>query len=243
MKTFLKLFLLLALAAYLVFAFARLTSGEDPTECTAVHFVVSDSAHAGFITPAEADRLLVKAGIHPVGRKMDDIDTRAIEDSLKKNPFIKSATCYKAPGGKLNVLIAQRLPVVRIMAQNGEDYYIDENGYTMEKLHYVADIVVATGSIDRRRDRRELVRMGCFLRDNEFWNNQIEQINVSERGEMDLIPRVGSQTIHLGRPDSIARKLHNLRSFYEKVMPEVGWNKYSEINIEHTNQIICKKAK
>ena len=44
MKTFLKLFLLLALAAYLVFAFARLTSGEDPTECKAVHFAVSDSA-------------------------------------------------------------------------------------------------------------------------------------------------------------------------------------------------------
>ena len=52
---------------------------------------------------------------------------------------------------------------------------------------------------------------------------------------------MGNQVIHLGRPDSLQKKFRNLMAFYEKVMPEVGWNKYTNIDISHTNQIIALK--
>ncbi|MBF0956984.1 MAG: cell division protein, partial [Alloprevotella tannerae] len=89
--------------------------------------------------------------------------------------------------------------------------------------------------------RKHLIPLGIFLRDNELWDKQIEQINVSEDHKLTLIPRLGDQVILFGSPDNIAQKFNNLRAFYEKVMPKVGWNKYSRINLENTNQIVCTK--
>ena len=185
--------------------------------------------------------MLRNSGLYPVGKRMKNINSRQIEDALLKNPFIKEATCYKTNGRRLNIMLSQRLPLLRVMANDGKDFYIDDRGYEMEPLGYVADLIVATGKVDTAFTKRYLVDLGLFLRDNEFWNDQIEQINIDESGKADLIPRVGNQVIHLGRPDSLQKKFRNLMAFYEKVMPEVGWNKYTNIDISHTNQIIALK--
>lgn len=241
MKTALKLLLLLGLIVYLVFAFTDFTQRGDNSTCTGMDIAVADSHHAGFITPPEADRILRKSAYYPVGKKMKDVNSKKIESELKKNPFIKDVVCYKTPGNRLSVLVSQRLPLLRIIARNGDDYYIDERGFVMEPLGYVADLAVATGHIDKAFAKKELTKLGLFLRDNDFWNDQVEQIHVDENRKIDLIPRVGDQVIHLGTTDSIPKKFRNLMAFYEKVMPEVGWNKYKRIDIGRTNQIVCVK--
>ena len=60
MKTLLKLLLLLAIVVYLVFAFTRFARSKDTTRCTQVAMVVTDSAHAGFITKAEVEHALTE---------------------------------------------------------------------------------------------------------------------------------------------------------------------------------------
>ncbi len=241
MKTFLKLLLLLALIVYLGFAFARFSQSGDRARCTGVEISVTDSTHAGFITAQEAERILKEAKAYPVGQRMKDINSKGVEEVLLKNPFIKAVTAYKTPGNHLCIIIEQRLPLLRVMADNGDDYYIDENGFPMNASGYVADLVVATGHIDKNFTKQHLVGMGLFLRNNAFWNDQVEQINVTSDHKLDLVPRVGDQVIHFGAPDDIGRKFRNLMVFYEKVMPEVGWNKYKEIDVSLRNQIVCKK--
>ena len=57
-------------------------------------------------------------------------------------------------------------------------------------------------------------------------------------------PRVGQQIIRFGAIEKIEKKFDNLKLFYDKVMPVVGWNKYHELNIAYTNQVIgIKKTK
>lgn len=243
MKTFFKIFLLLAIIVYLVFAFTQFTRQGDQTVCRRVNFTIADSAQAGFITADEADRLLRAAGIYPVGQQMKSIDGQLIERTLARNAFIDSVTCYKAPNGDVNVLIMQRLPLMRILSDNGEDYYIDAKGNTMNPQGYVADLVVATGAIDRAYAKRELTKLGIYLRDNEFWNNQIEQVNVAPDHQISMVPRVGGHIIAFGNTDSIPTKFRNLYSFYKKVLPQVGWNKYSEISVEHLTQVVATKKK
>ena len=80
-----------------------------------------------------------------------------------------------------------------------------------------------------------------YINDDNFWSAQIDQIYVDSNDEIDLIPRVGNQTIHLGTIENLKGKLRNLEAFYDKVLPEVGWNKYSVINLEFKDQIVCKK--
>lgn len=241
MRTFFKLFLLFALIIYMVFAFSQFVNYGDQTPCKQIHFTIADSSHAAFITTDEADRILQKSGEYPIGKPMKQIDGVKIEAALRKNTFIDSVSCYKSPNGVVNVLLMQRLPLMRVMADNGDDYYIDEKGNIMNPQGYVADLVVATGHISKKFSQRELIKMGLFLRDNDFWNNQIEQINVTPAQHLQLVTRVGGHTIEFGTTDQLERKFRNLRTFYEKVLPEVGWNKYSEISVEHVSQIVGKR--
>ena len=241
MKTAFKLILLLALLVYLCFAFTRFSNTGSDATCEGVHVIVADSTHAGFITADEVLKILDEAHIDPVGKPMKDIVSKAIEDTLLKNSFVREATCYKTPANKVNILVEQRLPLMRIMADNGDDYYLDENGFAMDAQGYVANLVVATGDFDRDFARHNLVKIGRFLRNDPVWDDQIEQIYVNQNLTIDLVPRVGNHVVHLGDTDSLSLKMRNLAAFYQKAMPQVGWNKYKEVNIADVKQIVCTK--
>lgn len=88
-----------------------------------------------------------------------------------------------------------------------------------------------------------MAQLGRFLHNDSFWNDQIEQIYVTPQQRIEMVPRVGNHTILFGTPDSISIKFRNLYTFYEKVLPEVGWNKYTAISVEHVSQIVGRKPK
>ena len=82
------------------------------------------------------------------------------------------------------------------------------------------------------------------------------QINITHDLGVELVPRIGNSVIYLGHmPESkvksertelvngfVDRKMKRLKAFYKYGLPVAGWNKYSEINLEFDNQIICKRA-
>lgn len=233
----------MAVTVYLGFAFFSFSQEQTHQVCQRVKVTIADSAYAVFITAPEIYRRLKAGKIDPKGKLMESISCLAIEKELKKSSFIKEVTCYKTGGNDVNIIISQRLPLLRIMAENGEDYYIDERGEVMQPQQYAADLPVATGHITQQFARRHLLPLGQYLLKNAFWNELVEQVIVNEQGELSFVPRVGTQIIRFGKAEQIERKFLYLRTFYEKVMPQVGWNKYSEISVAYTHQIICKKHK
>jgi cell division protein FtsQ len=108
-------------------------------------------------------------------------------------------------------------------------------------LRYVAHVPVVSGFVEREFAVGSLYQFALFLQENDFWNNQIEQIYVHPDNEIELIPRVGNHRIVLGTFDDFEGKLNNLKLFYEKAIPKVGWEKYSIINLKYKNQIVCTK--
>ena len=84
-------------------------------------------------------------------------------------------------------------------------------------------------------------KFGVFLHNNKFWDAQIEQIHVLPDRNIELVPRVGDHLVYLGKLDDFEDKLARLKEFYKKGLNKVGWNKYSRINLEFSNQIICTK--
>lgn len=244
MKTFLKLLLLVGAIVYLIFAFTHISGGSDTTRCTEVNIVISDSDHAGFITAEEVKRILCQKKIYPEGSVMDSINGDSIERTLLKNSFIKLAKCYKTAGGKVNIHVAQSLPVIRIKADNGDDYYLGTKGEIMQPQNYAADIAIATGNISRKYAQKELLPMAKYLHTHEFANDLVAQIYVDDKHHINLVPRIGCEIVRLGRPDStqISTLFRNLQAFYTKVLPSVGWNTYHEISLEYSGQIIARKG-
>jgi cell division protein FtsQ len=88
---------------------------------------------------------------------------------------------------------------------------------------------------------KDIYQLVNYINDDDFWSAQIDQIYVDSNDEIDLIPRVGNQIVHLGSAENFKGKLRYLGAFYDKVLPEVGWNKYSLINLEFKDQIVCKR--
>lgn len=238
MKTALKIFLLLAMTSYLIFVVIRFSTHEEQAQCRKVNIVIADSAQATLITAPDIEKMLHKHNLFPIGRPMKDISAQEIEKRLNADPFIKHANCTKTPGENVKIYIAQHLPLLRIMANNGEDYYINDKGDPMAARGYEADLAVVTGEVDAHFAKKYLVPLGLILRDSPFWNAQIEQIHVQPNRDIDLVMRVGEQTVHFGKPQNMARKLRNLRAFYDKVLPNVGWHRYRAISVAYENQVI-----
>ena len=231
------------LAVYLVMAITAFNRPDESCDvCNEVNIHIEQGDIKGFLDANEVKSMLVKGKLYPLGDHMTQVDVRKIEELLSQNPFIESAQCYKTQTGHVHVNIAQRLPVIRVKADNGDDYYIDENGNIMPNTHFVSNLVIATGPIQRTYAQKVLTRIGRYLAENQLWGNQMEQVNVLADGSVEMVPRVGEHIIYLGRPQDIEHKLDRLEKFYRYGLSKAGWNKYSYINLEFDNQIICKRA-
>ena len=160
-----------------------------------------------------------------------------------KRGRIEKAEVYKTQSGEVCIQVRQRVPVVKVMADNGECYYIDSHASVMPENRFVNDLIIATGNISRKYAQTHLSRVANCIMQDKFWQNQIVQINVLPDLTMEFVPRVGDHIIFIGAPVGVAKKLERMRKFYLYGLNKAGWNKYSYINVEFDNQIICKKAK
>jgi len=237
--------LCLGVVAYVVYAMIVASMPSLDDKCTRIELTIEQNLHAGFITNEVIENELRKAGVYPKDRLMADIKTRDIEKVLARNEFVEHVESYKTANNAINIDVRQRTPVMYVLPDNGKGYYIDSFGKVISKANYPVNLPVATGNISQKYAQKYLAELGSFIVNNEFWNNQIEQICVGTNTEkeyvIDLIPRVGDHIIHLGHATGFEQKLHRLMVFYEKAIPEVGWNKYKTIDLEYDGQIICKK--
>jgi len=234
------LFLVLT-AAYLVIAVTVLNAKSADAVCSGMELVIRDSIDYGFITKREVIRLLDRKKLSPIGKPMTDINTRLLEDELREHPLIGNAECYRTSSGRIGIEIEQRLPILRVMPANGEQYYIDDQAHTMPVPGSAADVAIVTGSVDKSFAVNELYELGMFLQRNPMWKAQIQQIHVTPARELELVPRVGDHILFLGKPGNYGNKFERLKTFYKKGLNEIGWNKYSRISLEFDNQIICTK--
>ena len=232
-----------ALLAYMAYA-AVFMSGPDKSErCREVELIVGRNSQARFFSEKEVEKLLKDARVYPKGMLMSKVNTKKLEDVLRQNEFVEDVECYKSSNGKLCVKVDLRTPVLYILPDGAEGYLVDAHGKLIPGGTYVTNLPVATGNIDKKYASTKLSDFGLFLQTDEFWNNQIEQIYVqrNKKGEsvVELVPRVGNQIIYLGSIDDYQHKLRKLKTFYQKAMGVVGWNKYAKVNLEYGSQIIC----
>ena len=243
------------LAAYVCVSLAA-PQNPAPTApvCTRVDICIDDEQEGGFITTEEVKATLAAKGLYPLNKDFASFNIRAAEELLKGSPFVKTAQCSKSIGGGVDIVMTQRLPVVRIKADNGEDYYVDDNDRVMSAPGYTSDMVIATGAVSKAYASSVLSPICKVIAADDFWNKQIVQLHVLRGGGIEIVPRVGDHIIYMGVPPGGAdrkqkaaefakAKLARLGKFYRYGLSESGWNKYEYINLEYDNQVICKKRK
>lgn len=215
--------------------------------CTDVKIYIPGSQY--FIDKQEVENILQVSSNTLVGRKLDNINLHTLENRLKANPFIESAKVFADMDGVIRVEISQRQPILRIMNQFDQDFYVDGHGLKLPLSdNFTARVLAANGFIQEpfggRVDSlhtdlaKQVFAAASYITRDTLWNAQIGQIYVNQDHEMELIPRVGSHRILLGNADSLQTKFTNLLAFYKQAMPKVGWDTYKIINIKYANQVI-----
>jgi len=205
-----------------------------------------------FIDKEEIDNILQIKNHQLIGHSLESINIQALESKLKANPFIESAKVYSDMDGIIWVEITQRQPILRIMNQADQDFYVDQHGLKIPLSdNFTARVLAANGFIDEPFSgkidtlhtelAREIFATADYIRKDSLWDAQIGQIYVDQDHEIELIPRVGNQRILLGNADSLDAKFRNLLAFYKKALPQVGWDAYKTINIKYANQVIGVK--
>ena len=205
-----------------------------------------------FIEREEIDAILKQSQGRLIGRDLERINLHDIEKQMISNPYIAMAKVYADMDGIIHIEVKQRQPVLRIINDANQDFYIDNTGLKMPvSPNFTANVLVANGSINEHFNGRvdtlntqlaaDLYKTAYYLKKDTLWDAQIEQLFVDTNHDIELIPRVGNQRILLGNADSLEVKMRNLLVFYKKAMPQVGWDTYKTINIKYTNQIVCEK--
>ena len=201
------------LFCYIVFVSFFFRESRQKELCRDLQVVVVDSLDKHFVSESDLVHILKKADLNPI----------------------------KRPSGMIKLEAEQKIPILRVISPRG-NYYVDNLGSTMPvSRRYVAHVPVVSGYVEKELAVTDLYKFALFLQENDFWNNQIEQIYVHPDNEVELIPRVGNHRIVLGSFADFEEKLDNLRLFYEKAIPKVGWEKYSIISLKYKDQIVCTK--
>jgi len=245
----LKILSWILIAAWFVVIMGFVSGEADKVLCNRIEVTLSDTIFSRFITQSEIKGILEETGMHIQGYPLGQINTRKLETTIERNPYIGNAEVSKDISGKLEVNVDLRVPLVRIMPDGRRGFYLDSEGTLLPlSEQFTPLLLLASGNItnpgeDGKLGERlkEIHMFSSFLTGHPFWKDQIVQIYVNESGEYELIPRVGAHHILLGSMDQWKRKLENLELLYRQGLSRYGWNIYGTINLKYTNQVICTK--
>ena len=243
-KKILSILSVVVFAVYLVYSAVAMTDRhEDVRICNGINLHISDSLDYGLIDEEMIISLLQKNDIDPIGLPLDKINLEAIESVLAHHPLVGDAQCYMTGADELRINISGKVPLVRVIDRYGQDYYVDSRGEILTEHTLAVQLPLATGYIDRRFARKDLLDVVNAINRSEFWKAQVVQINVNKDRQIELVPRVGDHLLILGTSHDLERKLERLENFYRNGLDNVGWNKYRSISVAYENQVVCKKRK
>lgn len=231
--------------------------------CNKIVINIDDSLGNSFVQQGDIEKLIRDKFGKIEGNSLTSINISLLEKIIDGNPFVLKAQVFSTVDGNLIVEVKQRTPLVRVINTLNESFYIDDNGVFMPMSDkFSAHVPVANGNIFNReteqrirkiteKDTRdttfsptllEKIFMVCdYTHNHEFWNAQIEQVFINASGEIELIPRVGKQTILFGNEKDIEEKFSKLYTLYREGFSKTGWNQYKTINVTFKDQVVCSK--
>jgi len=257
MRKVLKILLIIPVL-YLIIMPVYLASSTNAKPCGGIVISIKDSSDYHFVTEKQLLNIVYGNAGRILGRPVKEVSVAEIENRINMLRELKEAEVFISIDGIIHVYVDQRNPVMRVMPDNGGDYFVDEEGVVVRKRNlYTPRLHIVGGNVNissamlngvsvldtsiKNSILKDIYHFVNYINADKFWSAQIDQIYIDNNNEIDLIQRVGNHLVHLGTTENFEGKLRNLESFYAKVLPEVGWNKYSVINLEFKDQIVCKK--
>lgn len=264
MKKWMKisLWIIVAASVITILVFANIAEAGKKYDKPEISIHVNGDRDV-FLTEAE---LIDRLELHRLIQENDQVEKlniRKMEYVISLMPEVKNVDVFKPIGNQWNIRLNLRKPIARIFNKYGQSFYMDEDGFLMNRssLH-TARVLVFSGAIKDRfspnslteiinndslksiRNLDDIYRISNYVCNDPILHKMIGQVYREKNGDFVLIPIVGDQKIILGTANSdedVKDKFDRILEFYKEAMPYEGWNKYSEISVKYEGQIVCRK--
>lgn len=226
---------------------------------------IDSRGYTALVSESEIENSLLEEFPGLTSSRVKDVNTRAIETFLAKNPYVETVHAAVSVGGRILVNIVARRPIARVF-YDGSDFYIDRHGRCFpSKRTANCDVPVVSGHFRQRlksnpaqldiaqlakdtlRSAYDIVSvwlLAKFLDDpvNQYYK-LFDQIFVDENGDLVMQPRLGNHEVVVGAPNNLEGKFKNLKTFYSKGLPHAGYDSYSRVSVKFEGQVVCTKRK
>ncbi|MBI3141947.1 MAG: hypothetical protein HYZ16_03890 [Bacteroidetes bacterium] len=223
------------------------------TAITSLEIEIKPTLHGTFITPDEVKQT-INAYFPPtaVGHKINELSMFHADSVVTQNPFVKGAVAYANVQGHMYVEIEQEVPILRIINNQSEGFYLGMDGQKVPlSLQRTARVLAATGSITERLSpsdslvtqvARDLLVIAQYLDNHVFFKALAAQLFVESNGDIVMVTKQEERhDVVLGNAQDLDHKFDKLKEFYTKVLPIKGWGAYRRIDLRYKDQIVAKK--
>ncbi len=231
--------MLLALViGYLVGSAVWCGTQDGRQVCHQLNICIEDSAARQYVTNAELVALLRQKGLYPIGKSPSTISTQGIETAINQHSMVRTAECYTSPNGDVQVVLTQRVPVLRVLTA-AESYLVDTDHLRMPVRESVRDtLLLAEGNIGERMATQELVSFAEWLRNNRYWRYRISKIRVRTPRYIELI-QPGDATIIIGGLTDYEQQLDKLQTLQQEGLSRMPEHRvYREWDLRYAGQVI-----
>ncbi len=261
MKRWGKILLWGGLSFYLIGSAIFLGIKYNSLICKEIEIEKNEKNQNEFIEKSDIIAMISKVQKQIIGFPLNKMNLHEIENLISQHPAVRKVEVYKTLDGILHIKIEQRNPILRIINQKNESFYLDEEGFLLPlSQRYAAKVPVANGNISEHfllktsknilnlqtddsnkpvSITKDLYYLALYLNENKFMKSLISQIYVNNEKKIELIPRMGDFVIVFGNIENFEKKFRNLEIFYRKAVRNVNINQYKQISVEFSNQIVC----
>jgi cell division protein FtsQ len=229
-----KLFFLLVLISGLFYSTISVNNLRDISKTDIyIHdssnlFITKDSIKSAVI------EIITTKNIHK-----SSVHLKALEFELNKIELVKKSDVFIDVNGTMVIDIEQRKPIARFIDNK---FYLDEDGFVMPKSKYYSARVPVIKGYTNSQDQLDLIyKLSNYIRDDKFLSQSATEILIDSNSNFSIKLRDYRFKILIGQLNNLDLKIKNFKAFYINASANQILNKYSVINLQFDNQVVCVK--
>lgn len=250
----LNILLWIMIGSGLTFLLVSAVRKERAATCKGIIVQFNDNASYRMLDQQEVLNTVWPLGTttYPIGKSISLVDMRALEEQLERNPWVKDADLYADHNAMLHVSIQQRKPVARVFTHEGNSFFLDDQ-YTLLPVklgsrislpvftNFFVNPAAATQADSVLMAR--VVALSQFIQTDSLWMAQIESIAIRPDRALEATVQMGDQVVQLGFRKDWAILFNKLDVLYRHIGKEGNWSKYSKIDLQYKDQVVCIRNK
>jgi len=166
------------------------------------------------------------------------VNINYLESLVNSNGFIKNSEVYISIEGDLIIEVQQRNPIGRIISDNAT-FYIDDESKIMTTSKIYSSRVPVVFNYDESSSQKRIYQMCDLIDSDEFLKKKVTRINFLKNNYITLNFRDHDFDLVIGEYKNIKKKVKNFKAFYQVAVDNESIDKYSKINLQFENQVVC----